>query len=101
MGLDEVLAPRGGERETVCGGDSDRRRAAYRERPDRLGDLRRGRAAEVDLSIGQAPLVEDDDGVVLEPDDRVRLQLAHVCVTLGASRSEAPDHQVPSSQLAR
>ena len=35
------------------------------------------RAAKVDLLAGKPPLVEDDDGVVLEPDDPVRCELGH------------------------
>ena len=47
------------------------------EHPDRLGHLHRGKAPELDLRVGQAALVEDDDGVVLEADDLVRRELRH------------------------
>ena len=43
--------------------------------PDRLGELGGVGAAELDHLVGKPPLVEDDDGVVLEPDDAVRLEV--------------------------
>ena len=73
----EVIAPLGRERHAVRRRHADRGSAAYRESPDRLGDLGRRPAAEVDLLPGQPPLVEDDDSVVLEPDDPVRFELGH------------------------
>ena len=42
---------------------------------DRLRDLGRGVAPQLDLLAGEAALVEDDDGVVLEADDPVWLEL--------------------------
>ena len=72
----EVVALPGGERQAVRGGDADRRRAAHRERPDRLGELRRIGAAELDHLVREPPLIEDDDRVVLEPDDAVRLEVS-------------------------
>ena len=33
-------------------------------------------AAKLDHLVGKPPLVEDDDGVVLEPDDALRLEIA-------------------------
>jgi hypothetical protein len=69
--LVQVLAARGRERVPVRSRDSDRGRAADRERSNRLGDLRGGAALELDLLGRKAPLVEEDDPVVLEPDNVV------------------------------
>ena len=74
--LVEVLAPRRGERVAVRRGDADRRRAADGQRPDRRGDLGRGAALELDLLVRQAPLVEEDDAVLLEPRDPLGGQVA-------------------------
>jgi hypothetical protein len=68
-GFVEVLPPLCGERVTVRGRDADRRRAAHGHRPDRLGHVGRRPAFELDFLVGQAPLVEDDDAVLLEPND--------------------------------
>jgi hypothetical protein len=68
-GLVEVLPALGGERVPVCGGDADRRRAAHRQRPNRLGNVRGRPAFELDLLVGQAPLVEDDDAILFQPND--------------------------------
>ena len=65
----EVLPALGCEREPVRRGDADRGSAADGERADRLGDLGRRRAPQLDLLVGQPPLVEDDHRVRLEPDD--------------------------------
>ena len=67
------------EREPVRGRDADRGRAANRERPNRVGHLRRRGAAQLDLLGRQASLVEQDDGVRLEANDALRLQVAHGC----------------------
>ena len=50
-------------------------------------------AAELDHLIGQPALVEDDDRVVLEPDDAVRLEVSKRC--------SAHRPYVPSSHEAR
>ena len=60
----------------VCGGDADRGRAADGEHADRLCNLGGRLAAELDLLIREPSLVEHDDGVVLEADDLVRLELS-------------------------
>ena len=73
----EVVPALGGERHAVGGRSADRRRAAHGEHADRLRELGGRRAAKVDLLVGQPTLVEDDDGVVLEPDDPVRFELGH------------------------
>ena len=57
------------ERHAHRGGDADRGRAADRELADRRAQLGHRRAAPVDALAGQARLVEQDDRVVLEPDD--------------------------------
>ena len=51
-GLLEVLAARGRERVAVRGRDADRRRAADRERPDRLGHVGGGAASSSTSSSG-------------------------------------------------
>jgi hypothetical protein len=68
-GFLDVLAPLGGERVPVRGRDPDRRGAAHGHRSDGLGDLRGRPAFELDLLVGQAPLVEDDDAILFQPDD--------------------------------
>ncbi len=75
VGIVDVLALRRGQREPVRGRDADRRRPPHGQRPDCLRELRRIGAAELDHLLGQAPLVEDDDRVVLEPDDPLRFQV--------------------------
>jgi hypothetical protein len=60
---------RGGERVPHRGGDPDSRRPAHGQGADRLGYLG-GRAALQLDDLGRQPaLVEQDDTVVLEPDD--------------------------------
>ena len=54
--------------------DADRRRSTDRQRADRVGDLGRGAAAQLDLLVRQPALVEHHDRVVLEPDDAPRLK---------------------------
>ena len=73
LGGREIVAAQRGEREPVGGRDADRRRTPNSKRPNRLGDLGRRGADEVDLLVRQPPLVEDDDArrVVLQADDRV------------------------------
>ena len=72
----DVVAAGGGERQAVRGGDADRGGAPHRKRPDRVGELGRVAAAELDHLVGEPPLVEHDDRVVLEPDDALRLEIA-------------------------
>ncbi len=50
-------------------GDPDRRRSPHRQGPDRLGDVRRRAAFELDLLVWKPALVEEDDAVLLEPQD--------------------------------
>ena len=94
VGLVEIGAARGGERHPVGGGDADRGRAAHREHPDRVGELRRVTAAELAQLVRQPALVEDDDGVVLEPDDPLGIEVAE-------PRARHRASYVPSSQEAR
>ena len=81
------------ERQAVRGGDADRGRAADGQRSDRLGELRRIGAAELDHLVREPPLIEDDDRVVLEPDDAVRLEVP--------KRGLMHQPYVPSSHEAR
>ena len=76
IGLGQVLPTRGRERIAVGGGDPDRRRAAHHHRPDRVGHLGRRAALDVDLLERQEALVEEDDAVVLEAQDPLRLEHA-------------------------
>jgi hypothetical protein len=72
-GLVEILPTRGGEGVPVGGGDADRRSAAHGHQPDRLGDLGGRAARELDRLAGKAALVEEDDTVLLEAQDLVRV----------------------------
>src|SRR5207302_698241 len=72
--LVEILAPGRSERIAVRRSDPDRGRAADRERPDRLRDLRGRPADELALFGGKPPLIEQDDGVLLQADDPLRLR---------------------------
>src|SRR5439155_27364701 len=65
----EVLPAPCGQRVPVGGGDSNRRSAPHRKRSDRLRDLGRGAARQLDYLVGQPPLVENNYRVVLESDD--------------------------------
>ena len=67
----DVLTPKRCEREAVAGGDTDRGRAPNRHDADRLRDLVRRRARELDLLVGKPALVEEDDprAVLLQPHD--------------------------------
>jgi hypothetical protein len=71
LGFEEIVSAHCGERETVGGRDSDRRRSTHGHVPDRVGDLGRRRAAQIDDLVGQASLVEEDDrrAVLLEAND--------------------------------
>jgi len=59
-------------REAVRRGDSVRWSAANGERADGVGDLCRRRTPQLDLLVGQPPLVEHDDGVRLEANNALR-----------------------------
>ena len=61
LGLVEVVSAQRREREPVRGRDPDRGRAAHDHRPDRVGHLRRRRAANVDDLLRQPALVEEND----------------------------------------
>ena len=65
----EILSAGRSEREPVRRRDADRRCAANREGADGVGDVSRRRAPQLDLVVGQAPLVEHDHGVRLEAND--------------------------------
>ena len=68
-----------------AGGDADRGRAANDHRADRVGDLGRRRAFELDLLVRQPPLVEQDDrgDRLVEPDDAFRFE----CFAHGRGRT--------------
>src|SRR4029079_15390728 len=72
----EVLAAPRRERETVGGGDPDRRGAADRDGPDRVGDVLGRYAPQLELLVGQPPLVEEDDGITFQTDDALRREVA-------------------------
>jgi hypothetical protein len=71
LGLGEIVPAQGSEHEPVCGRDSDRRRATHGHAADRVGHVRRGRAAHVDDLVRQPALIEEDDrrAVLLQPND--------------------------------
>jgi hypothetical protein len=68
----EILAALSRERVAVRGSDTDRRRPAHGERPDRLGDLGRRLAAKLELLVRKPALVEQDDRAGLQTNDALR-----------------------------
>ena len=68
----EVFPPLRRERVAVGGRDADCRRASHDHRANSVGDLGGVAAAHLDLLERQPALVEEDDGIVLEPDDPLR-----------------------------
>jgi hypothetical protein len=72
-GFVEILPPLGGKRVPVRGRDPDRRRTAHGHRPDRLRHVAGRPAFELDLLVGQAPLVEEDDAILFQPNDFLRV----------------------------
>ena len=70
----EVLAVRCRKCDGIRRCDADCRRAADDHRPDRLGDLGRCRAPYFDLLQWESALVEQDDRVLLESHDPLRLE---------------------------
>jgi hypothetical protein len=72
-GFVEVFPSLGGEYVPVGRGDADRRGTAHGHCPDCLGYLGGRTALELDLLVGQAPLVEDDDAILFQPNDLFRL----------------------------
>jgi hypothetical protein len=73
----EILAVGCRQRDPVGGCDTDRRRSAHDHRLDRICDLDCRPAFDLDLVERQAPLVEEDHCVLLEPEDSLRLE--HGC----------------------
>src|SRR5262249_33513918 len=67
--LVEVFAERRRERVAVGGGNADRRRASDGQRANRVGHVGGGTARELDLLVGESPLVEKNDAILLEADD--------------------------------
>ena len=65
----QVLPALGRERVPVRRGDADRRSAAHRERPDRVGHLGGGLAAELDFLVRKPALVEQDDRTGFQTND--------------------------------
>ena len=76
VGRVDVLAASPPRAQPVRSSDADRRSPAHRKRPDRLRHLGGRAAAQLDLFVGQPPLVEHDDRVILETDDAIWLELA-------------------------
>ena len=74
IGLREILALRGRERNPVGRCDADRRRTTHDHGADRVCDLGRGLTCDIDFLERQAPLVEEHHPVVLEPEDPFRLE---------------------------
>ena len=65
----EVLPALGRQCVAVRGRDPDRRSAAHRERPDRVRDLGRRLAAELDFLVRKPALVEQDDRAGFQTND--------------------------------
>ena len=74
--LIEVVSPQSREGVPVRGRDPDCGRAPHRQVANRVRNLSRGTAGELDLLVREPALVEEDDALVLEPQDPVRLQHA-------------------------
>ena len=72
----EVLAASGCERIPHGGCDADRGSAADREGRDRLRHVAGRATLEPDRLLGQPPLVEQDDPILLEPDDLLGTQVS-------------------------
>ena len=86
------ICPARRQRDPVRGGDADRGCAAHGEYLMASASSAASGAAELDELVGQPALVEDDNGVVLEPDDPLRDR---------ESRLVASARYVPSSHEAR
>jgi hypothetical protein len=74
---EQILALRRRERVAVRGCDADGRRSPDRERPYRLCHVGGGATLQLDLVVGQAALVEEDDAVLLQPHNALRVQRCH------------------------
>ena len=81
--------------------DADRRRAAHRKRPDRLGHRVGVAAREVDDLFGQPALIEHHDAVVVEAQDVVGPQVAAARVTHHKRATRRLGRYVPSSHEVR
>ena len=68
----EVLAALGRERVAVRRGHADGRRAAHGERADRLGDLGRRLAAQLELLVRKPALVEQNHRAGFQTNDALR-----------------------------
>src|SRR5215211_3451675 len=64
--------PRRRERVAVGGSNPDRRSPADGQLTNGLGDLARRAQLELDFVAREPPLVENDDAVLLQPDDVLR-----------------------------
>jgi hypothetical protein len=83
VGLVEIVAAGGCERDAVRRRDADRRGAAHDHRADRFRDLGRRRAPDLDFRVRKPTLVEQDDRVGFQAQNAFGLD------------------QVPSFQVAR
>jgi len=72
--LFEIVLARNSERVAVRRRDPDRRCSADRHRANRVGNLGRRTADELDVVVRQPALVEQDNAILLEADDPLRLQ---------------------------
>jgi hypothetical protein len=61
---------------TVCGRDSDCRRTAHRESTNGIGDLAGRPAFKLYFLLGQPPLIEEHDAVVLEAENLFGLEVS-------------------------
>ena len=86
----EVLPAHRRERQPVRGRHADRGRTADRESANRVRHLRGRRAAQLDLLVRQAPLVEHDHRVPLETNDAIGRQLGHLAVVVDEAANVPP-----------
>src|SRR5262245_1148762 len=86
VGQVEILAVRRSERVPIGGRDTDRRRAADDHGANRVGNLRSRPTLDLDLLQRKAPLIEEDDSIILEAQDPLGLE--HIR-SLSVNRSAA------------
>jgi hypothetical protein len=65
----QVLTAGSREHVSVCGGHADRGSAAHRECPDRVGNVGRRLAAQLDFLVRKPALVEQDDRTGFQTND--------------------------------
>ena len=97
----EILSACRCEGKPVRGGDPDRGRAAHDHRPDRVRDLGSRAAVDLDLLAREQALVEEDDAVILEAQDPLRLEHGRSLRRRGVTSRHARRDIGPSAQPER